>query len=211
MFASFQSSGTILKLTDLLNSLVIDWSAYKRKRNQVNNRVKYDKRKYYRGLLESNASEPRKFWKTIKEVFPINSLTKHTTSSLKIDEVKTLNDHDTENVFCSFFCEIAKSLKSAALPLMNFVWKYKPKNHNNTVRRFNFKQVQVSEVFKNLKNLSRKKSIGLDDVPFGLFKDAASVIARPLTHIINLSLSNWDCYWRLEKRQNRTYLQIRIN
>ena len=54
---------------------------------------------------------------------------------------------------------------------------------------FSFKQVQVSEVFKNLKNLNRKKSIGLDDLPPGLFKDAASVIARPLTHIINLSLS----------------------
>ena len=166
-----------------------DWSAYKRKRNQVNNRVKYDKRKYYRELLESNASEPRKFWKTIKEVFPINCLTKHTTSSLKTDEVETLNDLDTANIFCSFFSEIANNLKSAAFPLMNFVWKYQPKNYSNTVRRFNFKQVQVIEVFKNLKNLNRKKSIGLDDLPPGLFKDAASVITRPLTHIINLSLS----------------------
>ena len=168
-----------------------DWSAYKRKRNQVNNCVKYDKRNYHRELLDSNASEPRKFWKTIKEVFPINCLTKHTTSSLKINEVETLNDHDTANVFCSFFSEIANNLKSAAFPLMNFVWKYQPKILNNTVRRFNFKQVQVSEVFKNLKNLNRKKSIGLDDLPPGLFKDAASVIARPLTHIINLSLSTW--------------------
>ena len=102
-----------------------------------------------------------------------------------------MNDHDTANVFCSFFSEIANNLKSAAFPLMNFVWKYQPKILNNTVRRFNFKQVQVSEVFKNLKNLNRKKSIGLDDLPPGLFKDAASVIARPLTHIINLSLSTW--------------------
>ena len=79
-----------------------DWSAYKRKRNQVNNSVKYDKRKYYRELLESNASEPRKFWKTIKEVFPINCLTKHITPPP----------------------EIANNLMSAAFPLMNFVWKY---------------------------------------------------------------------------------------
>ena len=87
-----------------------------RKQNQVNNRVKYDKRKYYRKLLESNASEPRKFWKTIKEVFPMNCLTKHTTSSLKTDEVETLNDLDTANIFCSFFSEIANNLKSAAFP-----------------------------------------------------------------------------------------------
>ena len=63
------------------------------------------------------------------------------------------------------------------------------------LRRFNFKQVQVSEVFKNLQNLNRKKSIGLDDLP-----DAASVIARPLTHIANQSITlHWDCSWRLEK------------
>ena len=72
--------------------------------------------------------------------------------------------------------------------MTNFVWKHQTSNEN-IVTRFSFKQVQVSEVLRNLKNLKRKKSVGLDDLPPGLFKDTANVIAEPLTYIINLSLN----------------------
>ena len=40
-----------------------------------------------------------------------------------------------------------------------------------------------------MKNLKRKKAQGLDDFPPGLLKDAASLIAQPLTYVINMSLS----------------------
>jgi len=44
------------------------------------------------------------------------------------------------------------------------------------------------QIYKELRNLKRKKVTGLDNFPPGLLKDAASVIAKPLTYIINLSL-----------------------
>lgn len=39
-------------------------------------------------------------------------------------------------------------------------------------------------------DLKRRKATGLDNFPPGLLKDAAPVIARPLTFIINLSLES---------------------
>jgi hypothetical protein len=72
--------------------------------------------------------------------------------------------------------------------LMNFVWKHQTSNED-IVTRFSFKQVQVSEVVRNFKNLKRKKSVGLDNLPPGLFKNTTNVIAEPLTYIINLSLN----------------------
>ena len=43
-------------------------------------------------------------------------------------------------------------------------------------------------VEKELKNLKRRKASGVDDLPNGLLKDGADIIAKPLAHIINLSL-----------------------
>jgi len=53
---------------------------------------------------------------------------------------------------------------------------------------FLFKEVHESQIYKELRNLKRKKATGLDNFLSGLLKDAASVIAKPLTYIINLSL-----------------------
>ena len=51
----------------------IDWSNYKRKRNSVNNQLKSAKNNYYMDLLEENASSPEKFWKSIKQLFPVQN------------------------------------------------------------------------------------------------------------------------------------------
>ena len=54
--------------------------------------------------------------------------------------------------------------------------------------KFLFRTVKEEEILTELKNLKRKKATGLDHLPPGLLKDAAGVIAKPLTFIINLSL-----------------------
>ena len=51
-------------------------------------------------------------------------------------------------------------------------------------------QVTVAEVIKNLKNLSRKKATGPGNLPPGILKDVAVIIAKPLCHIINISMKN---------------------
>ena len=39
-----------------------------------------------------------------------------------------------------------------------------------------------------LKRLKRKKAVGVDKFPSGMIKDAASVLAGPLTFLINMSI-----------------------
>ena len=50
-------------------------------------------------------------------------------------------------------------------------------------KKFLFGAVKEEEVLIKLKNLKRKKATGLhvDNIPPGLLKDAAGVIAKPLT------------------------------
>ena len=51
-----------------------------------------------------------------------------------------------------------------------------------------FRVIPEGETIKELKNLKRNNSSGLENFLLGMLKNAAGVIAKPLTHIINLSL-----------------------
>ena len=64
-----------------------------------------------------------------------------------------------------------------------------------------FRAVNETEIFKELKLLRRKKATGLDNFPPGLSKDAASVIAKPLAFVINLSLETGSvpAEWKVAK------------
>jgi len=59
------------------------------------------------------------------------------------------------------------------------------KNNSLNVSSFRFKLVTIPEVEFILKTLNTKKSIGIDGIPSIILKLSASVIAEPLTKIIN--------------------------
>ena len=167
-----------------------DWKLYRQKRNYVNNEIKRTKRSYYKTKLTENATNPDKFWKTIKEIFPAKSKERKLPNSFKLSS-HTINDkHTIANEFCRFFITVANNLKKKAFPLVNLVWKPKNTAINFTKHQFSFRNVTEQEVLKHLKHLKRKCAVGLDDIPSSFLKDTAYVIAKPLTHIINCSLRN---------------------
>jgi len=53
---------------------------------------------------------------------------------------------------------------------------------------FQFTEVSVSVVLKQLKGLKTQKAVALDDIPPRLLKDSAAIVTRALTAIINASL-----------------------
>lgn len=60
---------------------------------------------------------------------------------------------------------------------------------NHSLPDFKFKMVDESFTLNALRQLKTNKSGGLDDISPRLLKDAAEVISKPLTQIINASLS----------------------
>ena len=168
----------------------VDWSTYKRKRNFVKNAINRSKKMHYNNLLNESASKPEKFWKAVKEIFPSKSAIHHRTTSLTIDGIKSNDKNVIANGFCRFFSSIAAKLKSKAFPLTDCVWKYTPQYENRTGRVFSFRPVSVQEVTSHLRKLKRNKAVGLDKIPPGYLKDVAYVIAKPLSRVINLSLTS---------------------
>ena len=71
----------------------------------------------------------------------------------------------------------------------------------NATSAYDFKLNPVSELFvlNELRKMKANKAIGLDKISARLLRDAAGIIAPPLTYIINSSLklgkfpSHWKC------------------
>ena len=80
-------------------------------------------------------------------------------------------------------------LKKKAFPLRDCVWMPQESVPLQTNHKFVFRKVKIADVKRELSKLKRKKSTGMDNIPPSLLKDCSDVIARPLMHIINFSLS----------------------
>jgi hypothetical protein len=167
------------------------------KSKETNAITKLKKRKhlYHHRVLNDTRLNPRKFWKAIKSIFPskpnsANSTSNHDTMHTKVQQ------------FGHYFANVARELKSKAFPLVNFAWRH---NNNTQALRTNeiFKFSFVSTIFveKELRSLKRSKATGIDDLPPNLIKDCATVIAKPLAHIINLSIksSTVPALWKSAK------------
>ena len=76
------------------------------------------------------------------------------------------------------------------MPLKELTWNCVKPFYRIIKETFRFKYVSnVEEVHKELKNLNRNKSAGIDNLPPNLLRDCIEVISPHLLHFINLSLS----------------------
>ena len=171
----------------LKSKLANDFDSFKVQRNKVNSLVRKAKNQHSQTLLNESANNPNRFWKTLKNIFPIKEKVSCSKTFI-IDNIITTKAKTVASSFCSFFSNIASKLRSKTLPLKNFIWAKPNHLHRITYNTFRFKQVTVMEVFKRLKKLSRQKASGPDDIPPNILKDVAMQIAKPLCYIINLSL-----------------------
>jgi hypothetical protein len=156
-----------------------DWNLYKRARNSCNNKVKAAKTTFHKELLNENSNNPRKFWDTIKKIFP------YKTKSVNNN---TQNEKITAEAFGNYFATAIKLLKEKSSLLTNFVWKYPLKQKVRTHKIFQAQYISHLFVSNQLKNLQRRKATGIDGLPSNMLKDCREFISKPLCHILNLSI-----------------------
>ena len=163
--------------------------------------IKRCKSKYHQDILRDSADSPDKFWSAIKKLFP-TKLTSEQGPAFQIKGTKTTDNKSIAESFCDYFTNVAIKLKKKSFLLRDLVWS----NPNGMTlpqvkEKFLFRIVKEEEILTELKNLKRKKATGLDNLPPRLLKDAAGVIAKPLTFIINLSLETGvvPTDWKMDK------------
>jgi len=121
----------------------------------------------------------------------MQKITTGSAAAINVNGTKASNTSSIAQGFCEFFSTIAGVLKTKSFPLRNFVWG-KPLNSRETTlpEHFVFSSVSDDEVFRELRNVKRNKSTGLDYLPPRILMDTATILTKPLAYIINLSLQS---------------------
>ena len=135
---------------------ITDLENFRRQKNRVNVLVRKAKNSHSEKILKESANDPNRFWKTIKTIYP-TKVKETMTKTMLIGERITTNAKEITSHFCTFFSNIASSLRRTA-PLKDFIWSKPRKSHPDTYSTFRFREVRVNEFFKCLKKLSRKKA-----------------------------------------------------
>ena len=134
----------------------VDISQYKRKRNEVNVAIRKTKSKYHKKLLKENSTNPNKFWKTIKSIYPTKASAGPSSHSFDVQGEKTNDAIKVANVFCTYFTTIITTLREKAIPLCNFVWRPPRSVRNRAVNKFKFCPVSKHEVERDLKSIKHQ-------------------------------------------------------
>ena len=82
----------------------LNWSTYRRLRNQVNDRIYYEKRRCQREEIQNNLGNPKTFWKAVKNVTGGKSnATRRKMNSIKTDDGVLITDKVIAQKFNHFF------------------------------------------------------------------------------------------------------------
>ena len=63
----------------------LDWSTYRRLKNNVTRMIRNGKANYTRSVLRENISRPSDFWNQIKRIFPTKTGRENTSTAFKIN------------------------------------------------------------------------------------------------------------------------------
>lgn len=165
---------------------VIQHQKYKSLRNRVNSLIKSDTIKYNNDRIEK-AEDENEIWKIVNEVTNPKSESKWT---LEENGEKVEDDLKIAEIFNEFFINKIKDIKDnidqtkVEDPFIRLEEKMKEKN-----LKFSLKVVTEKTVEKAIKGLRMKRSAGADSLTQEQLKLGSKELTKPLTKIINKSIT----------------------
>ena len=155
-------------------------------RNRVTNSVKRAKKTYSKKLIDNRKDDTKAFWRTMKKIIPGKKISGGSKNT-NIDGVLCSEASDGQkiaNSFYNFFASAAARLKRTP-GSVSFEKGGVGRKLNGSVPNFKFGLVNESLVVKILLGVKASKASGLDNISPRMLKDAAVVVAKPLTQIVN--------------------------
>ena len=175
------------------------YSQFKILRNKVQYDINKAKTHYYKDKVEDNKNDPKKLWRILNDLGTGKGKGNTSNSSrigLNIEGEICFDKSKVAESFNNFFVTIASSLVNL-LPSVSgkfgfdFVSNFYKQRHVKQ-NSFNLTSATEDQVYNHLMKINVSKSTGLDNLPAKFVKEAAPVISKPLTHIINLSIESGE-------------------
>ena len=161
---------------------------YKHWRNKVKSLINQSKTDYFSETINNNHNNPRQLWKNLHDI--TGKRKDHQTAFINDDSGNTIFDPEiTVNTFNRFFTsmyEQYQSTDSNEYDTTTIDHNIESKIPDNI--EFSISRVSTAFVKSQLENLKTNKATGIDDISAKFLKMAATIICKPLSHLLNLSI-----------------------
>ena len=173
--------------------MCVDEELYKEAKYHVMKLIKEKKRQFYTDKLKENIGKPKELWKALKSLSLPSKKRSISNICLKKDDKISFDDRANANTFKEFYCNLASDLVAKLPPPSNrfgitSVRKYYQDVLNLLPCKFKFSFVTEDLVLKLLKDMNIDKAAGKDILSGKFLKDAANILAKPISEICNLSI-----------------------
>ena len=176
-----------------------NWQKYIKHRNLVTKIRKKSKNQYIKE--KCNASKTgRDFWNTVKPM--MSNKTSGSDVDIAIIENGNIinNPREVGNVLNEYYVNVTRNIGqpneiNAGETISDIVNSHKAdecviniSDQIGATTDFSFREVLERDVCKKLKNLNPKKATGHDNIPPKLVKIGASILCKPITYLVNMSI-----------------------
>ena len=145
------------------------------------------KKSYFKRLLEKKRNDIDGTWKILKQVTGTSHAGNHYHDHLGNNGVRASNKKDIANMFNNLFTNIGSKLSiDIILPANVTIYDYL--KHKNNHKLF-LMSVSEEEVIECVRLWASNTSTDYEDISMKLIKQVIDFVAKPVTHICNLSLS----------------------
>lgn len=156
---------------------------YTRYRNFCNAILKKVKRAYEKSEVEKTKDDPKKLWKTLRDISNMNNSPSHTDHLLKINSSpdKSLNEIN------SYFINVGKNLAEECQKNIQHDSVHVLKENNRSLKLDSFvlEDTSEDEVSRLIMGLKTECSVGRDNISNKLLKQHSNFLVPPLTLIFN--------------------------
>ena len=174
------------------------WENYKKFRNKVNNRKKYEESSYKSERLSEVADCPDILWKNAKSFMGWKS--QSSPQQIQVNGTVFTSSRKIAHFMNEYFISKINSIRSAmnAAPFPTAKLKDIMSGKNCKLQ---LQHVSLAKVKSILKSLSNSRSTSVDELDNFSLKLAADVVAYPIHHIVCLSIiqSKFPEAWKLAK------------
>ena len=176
-----------------LTKLHVDEEIYRETQNVVQNLIRKKKKAYFEEKLKENTKNPKKLWKTLKQLGLPDKRSPSTNIYLEAKYRLTFDLYTISEVFKKTFSNLANNLlqklPAAAKKFGNkSVEDYSKDMFNLNPKKLHFQTIQTRYISDLLKSCDINKAAGIDDLSGRFLKDGADILTMPITQICNLSI-----------------------
>ena len=162
-----------------------NWNKYRTYRNLFNKTIRNSKKLHYETQLRNNAKNPKKTWDTLREL-TTGKTTKAHKDKIVVDNCTITDEQTMADEFNKFFSQAGKKIYETVSPITT-----KPTDYvqDKDIPPLEFRNIQQAEVIETINNMEPKTSIDASGINSKMLKFIKYEIAKPLTHLFNLSIT----------------------